>query len=155
MPKWAVALTVILVGGGLFVGYVGLTPRLSDRDRIMGIIADAEQAANQGDWGRLLNFVADDYSDSSGLTKDDLKRMALEAGRSFDTVRVKADVQGLAISDKGRATALVLVTVSDNDAGQPQTREYSVTVTFEKRGRRWLIMKAEGWQEEIDKHTGE
>lgn len=153
MPKWAIALTAVLVVGGLVVGYLGLTPRLSDRDQIMAIIARAEQAANQGDWGRLLSFVADDYSDSSGLTKNDLKRMALEGGRSFDAVRVKAKVQGLAVSDKGRATALLLVTVCDDHAGQTQTREYSVTATFEKRGRRWVVTQAEGWQEEIDKHA--
>lgn len=153
MPKWAIAVSAVLVAGGLAVGYLGLMPRLSARDRILAIIADAEQAANQGDWGRLLNYVADDYSDRSGFTKNDLKRMALEAGRSFGPVHVRASLQGLAVSDKGRATALVFVTVWHQHAEGTATSQYSVTVLFVKRGHRWLVTNAEGWQEAVDQHV--
>ena len=153
MPKWAIALSAVLVAGGLAVGYLGLMPRLSDRDRILAVIADAEQAANQGDWGRLLNYVAEDYSDRSGFTKNDLRRLALEAGRSFSSVRVKASLQGLAVSDKGRATALVFVTVWHEHAEGTATNHYSVTVLFVKRGHRWLVANAEGWQEAVDQHV--
>jgi hypothetical protein len=160
MPRWALALTVVVLAGGLIVGYLGLMPRLSDRDQVLAVIADATQAANQRDWSRVLQAVADDYKDPSGYTRADLQRLSLQAGRAFEGYRVQTVLAALVVSDRGRATAMVQLLIYHGE--DPAPTRHDVTITFEKRGlrwlfggRRWLVVSAEGWQDEMRRETGE
>lgn len=146
MPKWAIVVSALILVVGLTTGYLGLRPRVSDRDQILYMIADAEQAANAQQFMRLLKYIAADYRDSHGYTRADLKRMALQAERSMEPVEVGVEVTGLVVaSSRGQASAQVLVNLRRPMEGS--TDSFRIDLKLAKRGRRWLVVKAEGWQE--------
>jgi hypothetical protein len=148
MPRWAVALALVIILAGLFLSYRGFRPGVSDKDQVLNLIGDVELAANQRDWGRVLNHVSADYHDKSGMNKDSLRGLALQAGGGLDAFRVQTRVPAITVSDRNRASALVQVKVAH---GQGETEQYAVTVVFEKRKkflwlRDWVVVEADGWQ---------
>lgn len=146
MPKWAMILSGVVILGGLLIGYVGLEPGVTSEERIYRIISDMEQAANRRDFLALLQYVAEDYTDAMGQSREDLKRLALQAGRGVEFLQVLVRVRGLVVSGR-RATMQAEVTLVEGTRGRPEN--YTVNVAFEKRGRRWLIVKTDGWQDAV------
>ena len=150
MPKWAITLTAAIILIGLLIGYFGF-PRSSDeKGQILSIIAEAEQAANAGQFIRLLRYVAEDYHDSSGYTKRDLKRLALQAEQSGHIWRITATVNGIVVSGR---TASVQVGVDVWEAGSTKSEHYDLRLRMVKR-RRWYVIAAEGWQKAIEDTAG-
>jgi len=84
---------MILIAG--LIGYMGLRPSMSEEDQIYHLIGEMEQAANRNDLLSLLRYVAEDYKDTFGHTRDSLKALALQAERSLTLLRVKVSVTGL------------------------------------------------------------
>ncbi len=154
MSKWAFAAFVVVLAASLTIVYLLIVrPAPPDREQILQMIADAEQGINQRVFSRALKYVADDYHDSEGNTKAALKRLALQAARSSEQYRVRADVKGLVIAGDGqRATVVVEATVDFLSSGR--TKTYNVTLKLEKRGRRWLVVSADGWQQAVDEAVG-
>ncbi len=151
MPKWAMILSGVVILGGLVIGYVGLEPGVTNEERIYRIISDMEQAANRRDFPALLQYIAQDYGDEAGQSREDLKRLALQAGRGVEFLQVGVRVRGLVVSGK-RATMQADLTVLEGT--RPKPGNYTVNVTFERRGRRWLIVKADGWQDAVHGDLG-
>jgi ketosteroid isomerase-like protein len=136
----------LIVAAGLVAGYLGLRPPLSDADRIRALVADVTQAINQRALERVLACVADDYHDSQGHTKADLRRLLWQAGRSGGSYYVRSAIRGLVISGGGmRASVVVEAEVWRGESGEREN--YELQATLEKRGRRWLVVRAEGWQQ--------
>ena len=154
MKNAIVVATVVLLAAALTAVYwFFLRPGPSDRDQILAMIADAEQGINQHVFSRALRYVADDYHDSEGNTKATLKRLALQAARSAEKYKVVTAVKGLVISgDRSRATVVLDATVHFLSSGEAKT--YNVTLKLEKRGRRWLVVSADGWQQAVDDAVG-
>ncbi|MCD6352027.1 MAG: hypothetical protein J7M26_07900 [Armatimonadetes bacterium] len=146
MPRWALVLTFVILAVGLTAGYLGLRPRMSDRDLIYHMLADMEQRANQGDYFSLMRYVDDDYRDGSGYSKDDLKRLALQAGRSGEQVQVHVEVKGLVLVKNTATLRVELDVIRSEGEGRPR-ENYTITARLHKRGRRWLVARADGWQE--------
>ncbi len=151
MPRWAIVLAVAIIAGGVFLSYFGLGTRGDDKQQIESLIADVQQAASVRDWGRVLGHVSTDYRDKTGLTKDSLRGLAMQASRLEKPFRVQASVSGITVSDKNRATALVRVTIAQGEGG---AQRLDVMVVFEKKGswwqnftgHGWKVTDAEGWQ---------
>lgn len=154
MRIWQLIVVIVIlatVAAALYVVVIGSGP--SDRDQILGMIADAQQGINQRVFSRALKYVADDYHDSEGNTKASLKRLALQAARSSEQYHLSTMVRGLVISGGGkRATVMVEATVRYLSSGE--TKTYNVTLKLEKRGRRWLVVNADGWQQAVDDAMG-
>ena len=153
MRKWIAGAVAVAIAAGIVAAYLLFGSRPSDRDQILAMIADAEQGINQRVFSRALKYVADDYHDSEGNTKATLKRLALQAARSPEQYHLSTMVRGLVISGDGkRATVMVDATVHYLSSGK--TKTYNVTLKLEKRGRRWLVVSAEGWQQAADDAMG-
>ncbi|MGD9520120.1 MAG: hypothetical protein AB7W28_11470 [Armatimonadota bacterium] len=150
MPKWAIAVSAMILIAGL-IGYMGLRPSMSEEDQIYHLIGEMEQAANRNDLLSLLRYVAEDYKDTFGHTRDSLKALALQAERSLTLLRVKVSVTGL-VRVGSRATLQADVLLWEGSQSQPEN--YRVKATLEKRGRKWMIVNAEGWQEAAYGDTG-
>jgi len=142
MPRWAIVLAVAIIAGGVFLSYFGLGARGDDKQQILVLIGDVEQAANARDWGRVLGHISPDYQDRSGFTKDSLRGLAMQASR-LDPFSVQAAVSGVTVSDKRRATALVRVSVSH---GEGEAERYEVMVVLERKGGFWQTLMGRGWQ---------
>jgi hypothetical protein len=151
VPRWAIALSATIIGLGLVVGYSDFWPAASDEERIYEMVADMQRAAERGDYLSVLRYVADDYHDAASYTRQDLRRLAIQADRDAAASRVTSRVKGLVLSGK-KATMQVDVLVWESSGAEEQ--KYSVRATLEKRGRRWVIVSSEGWQDAIGTKLG-
>jgi hypothetical protein len=142
MPKWAIILAAAIIVGGVFLSYFGLGTRGDDKQQILVLIGDVEQAANARDWGRVLSHVSADYKDKTGMTKDSLRGLAMQASR-LDRVRVQTKVEGVTVSDKNRATVLLRLSVGRNEGG---AASFDVMIVLQKTGTWWQQFMGHGWQ---------
>ncbi|MBC7288012.1 MAG: hypothetical protein H5T86_08235 [Armatimonadetes bacterium] len=153
MKGWLVIATGTVIAALVAAYVLVVRTAPSDRDQILGLVADAQQGINQRVFSRVLKYIADNYHDSMGNTKATLQRLAMQAAGTAEQYRLATTVRGLVISgDRRRATILVEATLYLISSGDART--YNVTAKLEKRGRRWLVVNAEGWQEAADEPAG-
>ena len=143
MPRWAIILAAVIIAGGVFLSYFGLGTRGDDKQQVEAVIADVQHAASARDWGRVLSHISPDYRDKGGMSKDALRGLAAQATSLEKPFQLQATVQGVTVSDKNRATALVRVTVAHAEGG---AQALDVMVVFEKKGNWWQNFTGHGWQ---------
>lgn len=141
--RWVLALTVIAAAVAAFVL---LRKPPSDRELIEQLIIRLEESIERKQLGGIMACISQDYRDDAGLRKRDLLRLALRYVRDYGWAEllisdVDIEVQGRAAV----ASMYVEVTyVQGNQESTPFAGE--VTAFLRKRGRRWLVVKSEGWQ---------
>ncbi len=112
---------------------------------IYQLVARAERAIERRNLPALMRLVAEDYRDEYGLTKRDLRRLALQAARSGEAVQIALTVRGIVVA-RGEATVLVDVLVWLQGDVKPQ--RYEVTLKLRKQKGRWFVVSSSGWQDE-------
>jgi hypothetical protein len=132
----ALQLTVFLAAAALLAWWL-LRPRPTDEELILDLVAKAEHAVETKDKDEILECVASDYQDDSGLSRVDILRLALHWERSSEQVEIIIDEYELDIASP-TATGYFVVQLEFQQAGryQPPLR-LPLVVEFEKQRRGW------------------
>ena len=114
----------------------------SDEEKVRALVAGAEKAAEARDVGDVLDFVADDYADTQGNSRDSLKLFLHGYFAAHPKLELVTGIDELAFPVDGLARARVSVRGLDLarfDAGE------SVTLDVELRrdGGEWRVVRAD------------
>jgi hypothetical protein len=129
-------LTVFLAAAALVAWWL-LRPRPTDEELILDLVAKAEHGVETKDKDEIMECVASDYQDDSGLSRVDVLRLALHWERSSEQVEVVIDEYELTIASP-TATGYFVVQLEFEQAGryQPPLR-LPLVVEFERQRRGW------------------
>lgn len=135
LRRWLAAALIALAGAG--VAWWFLRPRPSDAELIAELVLKAERAIESKSTSEIMECVAEDYRDDSGLTRADIFRLAYRWQRTSGTVDVTVQDWELDV-DSPRATGRfdVLLYFEEGGHAAPPLR-LSPVVEFEKE-RHWL-----------------
>ena len=141
-----IAAVIAVLGIVAAVGFVAFRcrPQPDDRALIERLVADAQVAVQRRDLRKIMRIIDDNYHDRYGYTKQDLRRLAISAGRSFHSIRVAPTIKGIVVAD-GKASLQVDVLVWVDEQLQPD--QYTIRATLVKRGRQWKVISSDGWQQ--------
>lgn len=114
-----------------------LHPRATDEELILVLVAKAQAGVETKDKAKIMECVAKDYQDDSGLSRLDIFRLALHWEKSPEQVDVVINEYELDISVP-RATGRFDVQLSFQNAGryEPPVR-LPLVIEFEKQRQRW------------------
>jgi hypothetical protein len=134
--KRVAQLAVLLIAATVAAWWL-LHPRPSDEELILDLVAKAEHGLETKDKDEIMECVAEDYRDESGLSRVDIFRLALHWERSSEQVEVAIDEYELHI-ESPTATGRFLVQLEFQQAGryEPPLR-LPLGVTFERQRRGW------------------
>jgi len=121
---------------------IACSPATSDEQRVRKLVASVEEAAESRDVGDVLDFVADDYADAQGNSRDSLKLFLRGYFAAHPKLELVTSIDELAFPVDGLARARVSVRGLDLarfDAGE------SVTLDVELRrdGAEWRVVRAD------------
>jgi len=136
--RWSRSLKIaVLVLAAAALAWWLLHPRPTDEELILALVAKAEHGVETKNKAEIMECVAKDYQDDSGLSRLDIFRLALQWERSPEQVEVVIDDYELNIGAPG-ATGRFEVELEFREAGryEPPLR-LPLVVDFEKRRQRW------------------
>ena len=111
----------------------------TDEEQVRALIASVETAAEARDASDVLEHVADDYSDSSGLDKHTLPNFLRGYFLSHPRLELLVDIESLEFPVDGLARAVVgIATVELGDPGMRRLK-----VEFRREGGQWLVARAD------------
>ncbi len=143
---WLILGAAVLIGGGVLY-FVVLRPEpVSDRQQILQLIADVERAVEQQRVSALMAHISEDYEDSHGYNRRTVQRLVVAAARDARTMDLS--VQCPEISVQGDTASFVAeVDYSlDSTVERGSTTHLTVRGWLRREGRRWRVVRAEGWQ---------
>jgi hypothetical protein len=112
-------------------------PRPTDEELILVLVEKAEYGVETKDKAEIMECVAKDYRDDSGLSRLDIFRLALHWERSPEQVDIVIDEYELNISAP-RATGRFDVQLEFQEAGRHELPlRLPLVVEFEKQRQRW------------------
>jgi hypothetical protein len=115
------------------------TPKSSDEEQVRALIDEVETAAEARDTSDVLEHVADDYSDSSGLDKSELQNFLRGYFLSHPKLELLVNIESLEFPVDGLAQAVVSVTaVKLGDPGNQR-----LEVEFRRAGGEWRVARAD------------
>jgi hypothetical protein len=138
-----ILLAVVVLGGGTYLSYRFLAPRLSDREEIERLILKAARGVEQRQVAAVLSVIADDYWDH-GYTKQDLATLARGMARFGEQIRVVPYLNSLDLSGS-EATASVDAEVTVGRSPEQPVR-YHVMLHLGKGRHGWQVISSQGWQ---------
>ena len=109
-----VAAALCLLALAAAVQLAGCTAEPTPEERIRELIREAEAAAEARDTGDVMAFIAEDFHDERGLTREDLRNYLRALFLRYQSIHLLVKVSSIEVTDD-RATAIVLVAM----AGQP------------------------------------
>lgn len=139
-----IVVPVVLVGAvvvAVFV-YTGRDP-MTNRQRIINNITNAERAVERGSVSGLMAAVSEDYEDEYGNSKRQLVRMAVTALRRDDW-QVDVQLEDLSIHDSTATTSLQVGVAPADSPGR--RRVYDMTVEWQKENAEWRAVSSSGWR---------
>ncbi len=114
-----------------------LHPRPTEEELILALVAKAEHGVETKNKTEIMECVAKDYRDESGLSRLDIFRLALHWERSPEQVDVVIDEYELDISSPA-ATGRFEVELAFQEGGRPDLPlRLPLVVQFEKQRRGW------------------
>jgi hypothetical protein len=129
----------------LFISVIAATllaacgTKSSDEEQVRALIDDVESAAEARDASDVLEHVADDYADSSGLDKRDLREFLLGYFLSHPKLELLVNIESLEFPVDGLAQAVVSVTAVElGDPGRQRLK-----VEFRRVGGEWRVARAD------------
>ena len=113
--------------------------RSSDEEKIHALLEQGEHAAEERDSSDVLELIADDYSDSRGLDKTQLRDFLRAYFLVNPKIEVMVSMADLQFPADGVAQANVTVTaVHSNGADREKLR-----VEFRRQGQDWRVARAD------------
>ena len=111
----------------------------SDESQVRALIGQVEAAAEARDASDVLEHVADDYSDSSGLDKRELQNFLRGYFLSHPRLELLVNIESLEFPVDGLAQAVVsIATVELADPGMQRLK-----VEFRRVGGQWRVVRAD------------
>jgi hypothetical protein len=111
----------------------------SDEEQVRALIDSVEAAAEARDAGDVLAFVADDYADSNGLDKTQLRDFLRGYFLAHARLELVVSIESLEFPVDGLAQAVV--TVATVELGDPDLQR--LKVEFRRKDGRWLATRAD------------
>lgn len=146
--KVLVAVALIdLVLIAIVVGFFVLRPApVDERTEVLRLIAEAERAIEQKRPSDLMALISDDYSDDYGNDRRTVQRLVLAGARQQAEIDLTVQVTDITVNgDTATFTAEV-----DYSLGRPVSPDSATHLTvrgwLRREGRRWRVVRAEGWQ---------
>lgn len=141
-----VALTsIVLIVTAVY--FLGLRPApVDDRTQVLRLVADAERAVEQKRPSDLMALISNDYSDDQGNDRRSVQRLVIAGTRQQGNIDLSVQVTDIDVQgDTATFTAEV-----DYSFGGPVRPDGATHLTvrgwLQREGRRWKVIKAEGWQ---------
>jgi hypothetical protein len=141
----AAAVIVVIAGGGYLVWRL-THPPLTDKEQIEQLIDQIERGIEIKSPRTVLGTIADDYRDSCGYTKQDIRQLSFGLLRTEGKPQVTLDKVNIAVHGD-EATADIsgrVALVSGEQESHPF--QGSLTVVLRKRDGAWRITSTAGWQ---------
>jgi hypothetical protein len=136
--RWRRSLSIIaVIVAAAAASWWLLHPRPTDEDLILALVAKAAHGVETKDKDEIMECVAKDYRDDSGLSRLDIFRLALHWERSPEQVAIVIDEYELS-TNAPSATGRFDVQLDFQEAGrhEPPLR-LPLVVEFEKQRQRW------------------
>lgn len=140
-----IAAVVVLVAAA--IGLILFTGNVDDEEEIRRAIESVAQGAEDADVGDTLETLAEEYEDSSGLTREGLRMMLVRQfarGRALHVVigPIKVEMTG---EDSAHAGFEVWLAEGADGLGlwPENTDSLHVEVDLERREDEWLIVASE------------
>jgi hypothetical protein len=111
----------------------------SDDAQVRALIDELESAAEARDASDVLDHVADDYSDSSGLDKRELQNFLRGYFLSHPKLELLVNIESLEFPVDGLAQAVV--SVATVELGDPGMRR--LKVEFRRADGEWRVARAD------------
>jgi hypothetical protein len=141
-PLLILLLLLALIGVAISL----LRPRTSDTEQILSVVDNIKVAVEKKNSQEILANISPNYEDSAQITRRALQLMTMQYARTTGKVTVNiTDYKGPKIKGKN-ASMLLSVEVNYQEGGENYKEKGSVEFFFQKEKRRWLLIKAEGWQ---------
>jgi hypothetical protein len=129
----------------LFVSVIAATlltacgTKTSDEEQVRALIDEVETAAEARDASDVLEFVADEYSDSSGLDKSELRNFLHGYFLSHPRLELLVNIESLEFPVDGLAQAVV--SVATVELGNPGMER--LKVEFRRADGQWRVARAD------------
>jgi hypothetical protein len=111
----------------------------SDEEQVRAVIDSVEEAAEARDASDVLEFVADDYADSNGLDKIQLRNLLRGYFLAHPRLELLVTVENLEFPVDGLAQAVV--SVRSLELGVPDAQR--LKVEFRRAGGEWRVVRAD------------
>jgi hypothetical protein len=111
----------------------------SDESQVRALIDGVEAAAEARDAGDVLEFVADDYADSSGLDKPQLQNFLRGYFLAHPKLELVVSIESLEFPVDGLAQAVV--SVATVELGDPDLQR--LKVEFRRADGQWQVARAD------------
>jgi hypothetical protein len=131
------SLVILVLANSLAL--VACGKRSSDEERIRALLDEAEVAAEARDVSDVLAFVADDYADSRGLDKAQLRDFLRGYFLLHPKIEIVVGIDGLQFPADGLAQADITVTSLSTDGSDRE----KLRVEFRRVGDDWRIARAD------------
>ncbi|HEV7609774.1 MAG TPA: hypothetical protein VGO61_20735 [Steroidobacteraceae bacterium] len=118
---------------------VACAAKSSDEERVRELIANIEAAAEARDASDVLEYVADDYADSSGVDKQQLRDFLRGYFLAHPKLELVVSIESLEFPVDGLAQAVV--TVAAVQLGDPDLQR--LKVEFRRTKDEWRVARAD------------
>jgi len=143
---------ILAVLAGLVVAIVAIAvwrpgrPVVSDRQQILRLIAEVEQAVERKSVSGCMRYVSEAYHDESGGRRD-LQRLMVGAFRTRNDVELGVYPEQVDITGPTAAVTVRVEVTSVSPEGARDTTPMVVRAKLAKEQRRWVLTQAEGYEE--------
>jgi hypothetical protein len=111
----------------------------SDEAQVRALIDSVEDAAEARDASDVLEYVADDYADSSGLDKPQLQNFLRGYFLAHPKLELVVNIESLEFPVDGLAQAVV--SIATVELGDPDLQR--LKVEFRRAGGQWRVARAD------------
>ena len=111
----------------------------SDEEQVRALIDSMEVAAEARDASDVIEYVADDYADSSGLDKPQLQNFLRGYFLAHPKLELVVNIESLEFPVDGLAQAVV--SVATVELGDPDRQR--LKVEFRRAGGQWRVARAD------------
>jgi len=128
-----------LTGFCVVIFLCGCSARTSDEEKVRAAITSMENAAEARDTRGVLEWIAEDYADSQGLSHAELASFLRGYFLAHPKIELMVSVENLQFPADGLAQAQINVT----RLGLGDTDRASFKVEFRRSGDEWRVSRAD------------
>ena len=128
---------LLLVAVGAAIGWWFAHPRTTDEELILELVARAEHGVETKSVQEMMECIAPDYEDGTGLTRVDVWRLAMRWARRPGRAEVVIEEYEVTVTPPTAMGRFVGRVVVEQEGQYMAPLNLDVTVEFEKQRRRW------------------
>jgi len=128
---------LLLVAAGAAIGWWFAHPRTTEEELILELVARAEHGVETKSVQEMMDCVAPDYEDGTGLTRVDVWRLAMRWVRSPNRADVVIEEYEVTVTPPTAMGRFVGRVVVEQEGQYMAPLNLDATVEFEKQRRGW------------------